>query len=87
VDTADHVCLARRQVRDVRERGRAAEAVHKQYVEIVRPMAELYVYPSSRFADIIVSGEVPLEQSSAAVLARIKAAVAPRPLAPGMSPK
>ena len=74
IDAPDDVCLARRQVRDVRERGRTAESVHNQYVEIVRPMAELYVRPTRCFADIVVSGDVPLEQSSAAVLARINAA-------------
>lgn len=74
VDAPDDVCLARRQVRDVIERGRTSESVHRQYVETVRPMAELYVRPTRRFADIVVSGQEPLEQSSAAVLARIKAA-------------
>jgi uridine kinase len=74
VDASDEVCLARRQVRDVLERGRTAESVHKQYVEIVRPMADLYVRPTRRFADIVVSGEAPLEQMTAAVLAHITAA-------------
>lgn len=72
VDAPDDVCLARRQVRDVLERGRTAESVHKQYVEIVRPMADLYVRPTRRFADVVVSGQAPLEQSTAAVLAHIK---------------
>ncbi|HEX9120993.1 MAG TPA: uridine kinase [Terriglobales bacterium] len=76
VDAPDDVCLARRQARDVLERGRTAESVHKQYVEIVRPMADLYVRPTRRFADIVVSGEVPLEQSSAAVLAHVTSAQA-----------
>ena len=73
VDAPDEVCLARRQVRDVVERGRAVESVLKQYVEIVRPMAELYVRPQRRFADVVVSGEIPLEQSCAAVLGRVNA--------------
>ena len=74
MDAPDDVCLARRQVRDVLERGRTAESVHKQYVEIVRPMAELYVRPTRRFADLVVSGQLPLEQATAEVLARISAA-------------
>lgn len=73
VDAPDDVCLARRQVRDVRERGRTAESVHKQFIEVVRPMAELYVRPTRRFADLVVSGQAPLEQSTAEVLARITA--------------
>jgi uridine kinase len=78
VDAPDDVCLARRQVRDVLERGRTAESVHKQYVETVRPMAELYVRPTRRYADVVVSGEVPLAQSTAEVLAHIRA-VRPAP--------
>lgn len=80
VDAPDDVCLARRQVRDVVERGRTAESVHQQYVEVVRPMADLYVLPTRRFADVVVSGQVPLEQSTAEVLARVTAAqAAPAP--------
>jgi uridine kinase len=82
VDAPDEVCLARRQVRDVIERGRTPESVLKQYVETVRPMAELYVRPARRFADLVVSGEVPLEQSSAAVLDRINS----QPSAAGAAP-
>lgn len=73
VDAPDDVCLARRQVRDVLERGRTAESVHKQYVETLRPMADLYVRPTRRFADVVVSGQAPLEQSTAEVLARVTA--------------
>jgi uridine kinase len=84
VDAPDDVCLARRQVRDVLERGRTAESVHQQYVETVRPMADLYVLPTRRFADVVVSGQVPLEQSTAEVLARVAAAQAAP--APGANP-
>ena len=73
VDAPDDVCLARRQVRDVLERGRTAESVHKQYDETVRPMADLYVRPTRRFADVVVSGQAPLERSTAEVLARVTA--------------
>ncbi len=73
VDAPDEVCLARRQRRDVRERGRTPESVLQQYTETVRPMAELYVHPTRRFADIVVSGEAPLEQTSAEVVARVRA--------------
>ncbi len=71
VDAADDVCLARRQVRDVLERGRTPESVHKQYVETVRPMADLYVHPTRRFADLVISGEASLAESCAVVLARL----------------
>ena len=86
VDAPEEVCLARRQVRDVLERGRTAESVHKQYIEIVRPMAELYVHPTRRFADIVVSGQAPLEQATAEVMARIKAAPPAAKPASGANP-
>lgn len=68
VETADPVCLQRRSYRDVRERGRTPESVLEQYEATVRPMAELHVRPTRRFADIVVSGEMPVQTSSAAVL-------------------
>jgi uridine kinase len=82
VDAPDEVCLARRKVRDVLERGRTLESVLKQYDEVVRPMAELYVRPTRRFADLVVSGEIPLEQSSAAVIERVHS----QPSATGAAP-
>ena len=72
VDAPDDICLSRRQSRDVLERGRTAESVYKQFVETVGPMAELYVRPTRRFADVVVSGEVPIEQSAAQVMASVK---------------
>lgn len=72
VDAADNICLSRRQVRDVIEHGRTAESVHKQWVETVRPMAELYVRPTRCFADLVISGQASLEQSTSDVLARVR---------------
>jgi uridine kinase len=86
VDAPDDVCLTRRQARDVLERGRTAEFVHKQYFETVRPMAELYVHTTRRFADLVVSGEVPLEQSSAQVMAKVNSVRCAAAPASGASP-
>lgn len=72
VDAPDDVCLSRRSIRDVRERGRTPESVLEQYEKTVRPMAELYVRPTARWADVIVSGEQLLDQSAAAVLKAIR---------------
>lgn len=72
VDAPDPVCLSRRSIRDVRERGRTPESVIEQYEKTVRPMAQLYVRPTARWADIVVSGEEPLESSLAAVLRLIR---------------
>ncbi len=68
VDAPDEICLSRRSLRDVRERGRTPESVLEQYEKTVRPMAQLHVRPTARWADVVVSGEQPLEQSVAAVL-------------------
>ena len=72
VDAPDEVCLARRSLRDVRERGRTPASVLEQYEKTVRPMAQLYVRPTARWADVVVSGERPLEQSAAAVLRLVR---------------
>ncbi|MGI9104398.1 MAG: uridine kinase [Terriglobales bacterium] len=74
VDAPDDVCLSRRQFRDVRERGRTLESVLQQYAETVRPMAELYVLPTRRYADLVVSGEIPIADSAALVLAHLQSA-------------
>ncbi len=54
VDTDADVRILRRMRRDVLERGRSIESVQTQYLETVKPMHELYVEPSKRYADIIV---------------------------------
>ena len=71
VEAPDRLCLDRRQVRDVRERGRTVESVQRQYAETVRPMAERYVHPTRDFADVIVSGKAPLEVTGAEVLRHV----------------
>ena len=68
VDASDEICLSRRSLRDVRERGRTPESVLEQYQKTVRPMAQLHVRPTAVWADVVVSGEQPLEQSVATVL-------------------
>jgi uridine kinase len=59
----DDVCLSRRLARDTVERGRTQESVLRQYAETVRPMAERFVLPTERYADLVVSGVEPLEHS------------------------
>ena len=54
VDTDDDVRLCRRIKRDVTKRGRSLESVLTQYLQTVKPMHELYVEPSKRYADIVV---------------------------------
>ena len=54
VDTDSDVRLCRRILRDVRERGRTLESVVTQYLDTVKPMHEMYVEPSKKYANIIV---------------------------------
>ena len=54
VDTDADIRLCRRVKRDVNKRGRSMESVLKQWQQTVKPMHELYVEPSKKYADIIV---------------------------------
>lgn len=54
VDTPDDVRILRRIRRDVKERARSLDSVIDQYLTTVRPMHELYVAPSKKYADLIV---------------------------------
>lgn len=83
VDLEDAVCYARRLARDVRERGRTPESVEQQYFSTVRPMAEQYIWPTRRHADLVVRGDALLEESVAAVLHYANGKQAVRPTAFG----
>ena len=54
VDTDADVRLCRRIKRDVQQRGRTLESVLSQYQDTVKPMHEMYVEPSKKYANIIV---------------------------------
>ncbi len=54
VDTDSDIRLCRRILRDVQERGRTLESVVEQYQETVKPMHEMYVEPSKKYANLIV---------------------------------
>ena len=54
VDTDADLRLARRILRDVRDRGRSMESVISQYTTTVKPMHEEFVEPSKRYADVII---------------------------------
>ncbi|MEP7363508.1 MAG: uridine kinase [Acidobacteriota bacterium] len=72
VDTPPEVCLRRRIVRDVAERGRTAECVAAQWERTVWPMAREFILPSKKWAQLVVSGEQPLEETSDAVLRQLE---------------
>jgi uridine kinase len=73
IQTDPDVCFQRRLKRDVAERGRTAASVREQYERTVRPSAEWFVYPTQKYADLVVSGEEPLTYSTAAVLTALRA--------------
>ncbi len=50
---SDHRFI-RRMERDIKERGRTRESVVNQYLETVKPMHDLFVESSKRYADIII---------------------------------
>ena len=54
VDADADIRLCRRIKRDVNKRGRSLESVLMQYQQTVKPMHELYVEPSKRYANIVV---------------------------------
>jgi uridine kinase len=54
MDTDADLRLIRRLRRDVSERGRTAESVVTQYLEMVRPAHEQFIEPSKRYADVII---------------------------------
>lgn len=54
VDTDADIRLCRRIVRDVKKRGRTLDSVLEQYQNTVKPMHELYVEPSKKYANLVV---------------------------------
>ena len=54
MDTPLDICLIRRLVRDVQERGRTMDSVLEQYQKTVRPMFLQFIEPSKQYADIII---------------------------------
>jgi len=54
VDTDSDLRIIRRIMRDIRERGRTTDSVIEQYLSAVRPMHNLFIEPTKRYADIII---------------------------------
>lgn len=73
VDVEPDECLARRILRDKKERGREAESVIKQWLETVRPGFDNFVEPTKRHADIMVPRGGNNPEAVAAIAHRILA--------------
>lgn len=54
VDTDSDLRFIRRMERDIVQRGRSRESVVHQYLNTVKPMHDLFVETSKRYADIII---------------------------------
>ncbi|HVJ51700.1 MAG TPA: uridine kinase [Aliidongia sp.] len=67
LDVPDDVRLARRLLRDLRERGRSVEAVIEQYLKTVRPMHYRHTEPTRFTADLVILDDGRLEPASAAM--------------------
>jgi uridine kinase len=67
VETPRKIAFARRLARDIHERGRTKESVCAQFEKSVWPMAEQFILPTRKFADVVANGELPIEQSVAQI--------------------
>ncbi len=54
VETDPDVCFIRRLTRDTQDRGRTLESVIDQYLSTVKPMQEIFIDPTRKFADVVV---------------------------------
>lgn len=54
VDTDADLRIIRRIQRDINERGRTADSVIEQYLTAVRPMHNMFIEPTKRYADVII---------------------------------
>ena len=51
-------------MRDIEERGRTVDFVLTQYNETVRPGSESFILPTRKYAELVLNGEQPIEQSA-----------------------
>lgn len=68
VDAPAETTLSRRISRDVNERGRTRESVLVQHSIHVLPMAERHVFPTRRYANLLLDGSAPPEESARLIL-------------------
>jgi uridine kinase len=68
VDASTETRLHRRIVRDQVERGRSPESVVAQYERTTLPMHERFIAPSRQYAQLLVSGEIELENTTATIV-------------------
>ncbi len=65
-------CLLRRIERDTRERGRTVETVLHQFRSRALPMYQRYVAGTKRYADLVVRGDAPHEETVDRILVALR---------------
>jgi uridine kinase len=71
IETQEEIRFARRLERDVRERGRTPEGVRKQFDLQVKPMHDQFVEGSKRYADLVLCGDVSVDQHLEKILQKL----------------
>ena len=71
-DTPEELRYSRRLERDVKERGRTPEGVRNQFLKQVKPMHDLFVEPSKKFARTVVCDTDGYEATLRDYLARLQ---------------
>ena len=71
IDLPDNIAFERRIERDVRERGSTREYVIRQYRTMVKPMFDKYVLFTRNYADMVLDGLRPVEESAYSIVAAI----------------
>jgi len=61
VETDSDIRLVRRIRRDINERGYSLEPILNRYINTARPMHDKFIEPSKKNADVIISGEDPID--------------------------
>jgi len=71
IHSSEKIRFSRRIERDINERGRSSASIHKQYVDTVYPMHQKFVEPSKSTADINISGENDIKDTTKLIIESI----------------
>ena len=71
IETKESIRYQRRIDRDIKQRGRTISNVKKQYQSTVKPMHVKYIEPLRSVAEVIISGELDIVDSTNRVIKKI----------------